>query len=228
MIGFLWACGEEVIEVSPEATNAGKEYYPLKVGQYTEYGVTQINHKELVDDDTMEFFLRQEITGVEEGGQYPVYRLELSKRNTLNSQWQVDSVWTVRDEGNRLVQAENNVPFVKMIFPLQEGLNWDGNSFNIRNVEEYEAMNIGQAYILGPINNIPENSFENTLTIIQHDSYTLIDQDSRREVYAAGVGLIHKKRETYQYINDSQSPYYAQDSIIAGIFYEQTLIAYGE
>lgn len=219
---LLASCAEEVIEVDADALNAGKEYFPLKAGSYVEYSVNQVLHKELVDDEFQNFFLRQEVASVDTSGQYPIYRLEISTKTKLTNEWVLDSVWTVRDEGSRLVQVENNVPFVKLIFPVQESLEWDGNRYNTLSIEEYEAINLNQPYDLGM------ESFDNTLTIIQKDNYTLIDKDSRMEVYAAGVGLIYKKKELFKYINDSQSPFYAKDSIIGGIFYEQALIGYGE
>lgn len=221
-LSILASCEEETISVGPEQMLRGQEYFPLEVGRYTEYSVRQVNHKELIEDEYLQFFIRHEITEASAEGADSVFRIERFRKPTLIDDWEADSVWTVRREGNRIVQVESNVPFVKLIFPLQTPLTWDGNAYNIMPQEDYSLEKVDSAYSLNGF------EFERAATVVHKDAYTLIDQDIREEVYAAGVGLVYRKRETYSFINDSQSPFYAKDSIISGIFYEEVLLDYGE
>ena len=57
LIGGLFSCSEESIPTTPEQTSKGIEYFPLEVGQYTEYKARRITHFELVADDTSDFYI---------------------------------------------------------------------------------------------------------------------------------------------------------------------------
>jgi len=221
LIGGLFSCSEESIPADPAQVQKGMEYFPTQVGTYVEYQVRRINHQELVANDTSDFYIRQVIASVDDSGSTPIYRLERFRKNTLAESWKLDSVWTARIEERRLVQVENNQPFVKLVFPASLPLSWDGNSYNGMPEEDYELSSIDVSYSLNG------ESFPLTATVTHNDAYTLIDQDTRVEVYAANIGLIHRKKEVYSFINDSQSPFYAQDSIVGGEFYEEVMIDYG-
>jgi hypothetical protein len=217
------ACQDENIPAVPLAGTPDRAYLPQQVGQYAVYRVEQVRHFELIPDVPSTFYVKQVLAAAAPDGPDTLYRLERFRRESPQADWALDSVWTARLDGRRWVQSENNVPFVKLLLPLNPGDSWDGNAFNARPSESYTLESAGE-----PLALLGDLSFDETATVVQQDFYTLINKDYRKEVYARGVGLVLKEWEVYQYINDSQSPFYAQDSIVGGLFYRETLIEYGQ
>jgi hypothetical protein len=100
---------------------------------------------------------------------------------------------------------DNNLRFMKLRFPIQEGFSWPGNSFidiiprtgqpDISYLANwnYTYMNVGKPdTVLGKI-------YPNTITVLQRNqiigvfsSTTLQVVDYSIEVYAKGIGLIYK------------------------------------
>lgn len=43
--------------------------------------------------------------------------------------WQSLNTWTVQIDQNRAIRTEENLKFIKLIFPFSKGMRWDGNAF---------------------------------------------------------------------------------------------------
>ncbi|MES2732918.1 MAG: hypothetical protein V4714_14280, partial [Bacteroidota bacterium] len=86
--------------------------------------------------------------------------------------------------------------FIKIIFPLREGLKWNGNVFNSRAADDYQMKNVGKRY------SVDSQLFEETLTVVQHNDSSLVNQDKRVEVYARNIGLIYQEKIVVQFCSD--------------------------
>jgi len=216
----LSSCG--LGEIDPADSTYGRSFFLLKEGRYVIYDVERITFDELNPNDTTFFEMREQVAGTSEGldGQTD-YRMERYIREKGQTQWKIDSVWTARLDGQKIVQVENNIPFIKMILPLENGRQWDGNRLN--NLEE----DIYQSDSLGKEMNVGDLFFPNTVHIIQNVDSSLVSRDVRLEVYADSVGLIYKRTELYKYITDTENPFYATDSIIGGLFLDMKVLDFG-
>jgi hypothetical protein len=190
----------------------------MQEGQELVYQVTKITHQELVRDDTSRYQLKQVLANVEQGDGFELYRMELYVRANSNAVWQIDSVWSVKNEPQQIVQQESNIPYLKAVFPAYKSLFWDGHAYNRLGRKLYTVESIDEPYT------VKGKVYEKAMAVVQSNTKSLLSKDSRLEVYSAGKGLVYKRWEVYQYINDSQSAFYGKDSIIGGVFYEQTLI----
>jgi len=218
----IYACNETLDPVDTSCEGTG--FYPLSVGNFITYEVTEIEHSELGEDDTIHYQLREVLADTfTDLGDQMAFRIERFRRENEGDEWSLDSIWTVRDEGQRLVKIENNIPFVKLICPLTEELSWDGNLFNSLEEEPYVVRDLQQVF------ETTNGSFNNSVTIIQKaDTNSILNRDFRVEVFAQEVGLVYKKIEFFRFCDDSNDPCFGQDSVIGGRFYEQVLLEFGQ
>ena len=148
------------------------------------------------------------------------YILHRSKLDTASGLWVIDSVWSVRRTLSQAIVVENNVPFVKLGFPVTEDLTWNGNGLNILDEELYAIDSLGVSRTLDV------NEFPTTLKVVQSDiEDTIIRFDQRSEVYALGVGMIKKSKLVLNYCATVDC---LGDGIVeSGVVFDQELLDYG-
>ncbi|MEQ9423561.1 MAG: hypothetical protein RJQ09_04025 [Cyclobacteriaceae bacterium] len=181
----LASCSEETLP--GELENFGIRYFPLEEGAFRIYDVSRIEFT-LLESDTSSFQLRERITEAFDNDAGSIsYVVERSTRPDAGAPWVIDSIWTARVTESVAILNENNVPLVKLVFPIIEDSEWDGNIFNSNDEDIYTYRNVfAPGEILGTV-------FNNTVTVVQSEiSDNLILRDERIEIYAEDVGLIHK------------------------------------
>lgn len=227
LTALLSACETEILE--PQDNRLGVSYYPLELGNFAVYRVEDIRYTLAAGPDTSRYFLREWVTDSFPGqGGETVYRLERFTRHTAEQAWLPDSVWTLRKDNRRLVVVENNVPYVRLVFPFRQGLSWDGHALNARPPQIYELSSTDtalSAQLQGPLDSLLSGP---TLTVMQQISQdTLITAVRDYEVYADQVGLYYRQRLRLEYCADSPECI-GLGIIQGGRSYRQTLIAYGK
>ena len=166
----------------------GYEYFPLEIGNYREYRVLEVNFL-AAGPDTSRYLLREEITDSIVNGSQVTYTLERSVRANAQEEWQLDSIWTARRTAREAIQVENNLPIIKIEFPVEDGRIWDSNALNPRPDFPYASLLIPSDTLLDPalvvlIRDIPEN---------------VVLKDEQREFYAKGIGLVRRDFETLEF-----------------------------
>ncbi|MGI8600284.1 MAG: hypothetical protein ACR2KB_13615, partial [Chitinophagaceae bacterium] len=140
---------------------------------------------------------------------------------TNDTEWKLDSVWSARKTSHQAIHIENNIPFIKLIFPFKEKVTWDGNRLNTLEEELYIMENINQPL---DINN---QSFDKTVTIIQKDNQdSIIFLERRKEIYAHNVGLIYKESASIKYC--AQVHCIGKNIIDSGVLFKQTILESGK
>lgn len=184
----------------------------------------------LIDEpDTSRYLLRESVADSFPGqGGEIVYRLERFTRPDTQTVWSLDSVWTARKSPQRVVVVENNVPFIKLVFPFNIGLEWDGNALNSREPDQYELVPTPsdlQQEIVSPLDS---TLLDEILTIVQEQGRdTIITRVEVSETYAENLGLVYKKSLRLQYCN-SEPECIGLGIIESGRFYRQIMIAHGQ
>lgn len=185
----MFSCNEAK-EIEP--TSLGYDFYPIAIGQYRIYEVEEIEYK-LIGFDTSYYQLRETIFDSLLSGDQTKYLIRRDKRDTALEDWETDSVWSVTQTSNYLSVTENNVPFMKLTFPVQLGREWNGNSLNTRFETTYYYEELFEALI-------------DTITVADHIrliiedvAQNIVSQDERSEVYARGIGLVQKDYLTLQF-----------------------------
>ncbi len=124
----------------------------------------------------------------------PTQRIERYRRLDDTQPWHIQQVWFSNRTSTTAEKVEDNLRFIKMVFPMKEGATWNGNVYININDEleyledwEYEITNLDEPGSHGPF------SFDSTVTINHIDDENLIEKKLSREVYAKHVGLVSKE-----------------------------------
>lgn len=222
-------CGDSVTPIDSSA------YFPLEVGTQWIYSVEESTTlRNLCADDgvttsnyELKVMITQSYTNAEGG---TTYVFERSTRTLLTDPWIPVATWTAQRRGTKLVANESNVLYVKLLFPPEEGITWNGNEFNTQiqlnnsNVDSYQMINVHQPYALSA--NV---SYPKSVTVIQNrEESNILYRDSRKEIYALGVGLVYKESFLLAYFSQSDPKEinfecYLQKRVQNGTTLKQTL-----
>lgn len=205
----------------PDTSRLGADYFPMEKGLWWEYEVDLTTYN-LLDSIPQHFFLREVVadTFTDLSGN-TAFRLERFSRPDAAAEWELDSVWTARVSASQAVRIENNVPFIKLTFPLAEGKEWNGNALNNRGEESYVVKSLGASLEVG------DTTYANTLTIVQQDiPDTLVFQDMRFEYFAREIGLVKKEYIQLKYCSTEEC--FGQKTIDSGRKLYMELVAHGK
>ena len=216
MVLSILSCNESK-EVG--ADELGYNYYPLRVGNYSIFEVEEIDYL-ITGFDTSNYQLREIIIDSIQSIDQTTYLLRRDIRNTAADSWESDSVWTVTRTDNFLSITENNIPFIKLTFPVRLGREWDGNSLNSRSNVTYYYQSIQNSLI----DSISAN--DHIRVIIEDIEENITGVDLRSEVYAEGIGLVEKDYLTQTKCTSSDCGADLGE-VIAGRSLKQTLIELG-
>lgn len=190
---FLTTCQSEVVE---DTRVLGFQYYPLEIGRFVEYEVELITYSLSAPRETItNYQLREELAAafVDVNGEV-AYRLERYKRDNVTQAWSLDSTWSVRRNNFNLTRNENSQVFVKLAFPVKDGLQWNGNLYNNYNKATYSIQNFGKPLTINGID------FPLTLTVFRNDECSAVSMDYRSEIFAENVGIIQKHDWQIKYV----------------------------
>ncbi len=196
---------------APDPNMMGYQYYPVAVGNYRIYQVTDIKIQ-FDKADTSRYQLREIVkSSFLDQTNTLNYRIERSKRPNSSSRWDADSVIVVSKSLKNVVVTKDNTKRVKLIFPVKNGKTWPGDAFNsIGDFEQinsseikepYQYTGVGEPFTLDIKDLIYNNKvlyFDTTATVVQGDPQfddgekVVTFLDNRKEVYANGVGMIYK------------------------------------
>ncbi|QHT71417.1 hypothetical protein GXP67_34550 [Rhodocytophaga rosea] len=198
---FLVACFAscESRKVEPDPSRLGYDYFPLETGSYAIYDVHETYYALTANPITRIYQVKDEVTEsfTDLAGETAFKVLRYSRKDPVAS-WQLDSVWTAKRTPSQAIRIENNVSFVKMVFPLEEQQSWNGNAQNILGEEKYFMQSIDKPYKLST------HEFNNTITVFHKaDTLSIVGKDKRLEVYAKDVGMIYKEKVVVYYCQSS-------------------------
>jgi hypothetical protein len=178
------------------------EYQPLEVGRYTIYDVDSIDYDYLAPNqiaDTIRYQLMEWLTDTFYDNQSRLnYRLELFIRPDAASPWVFWKVWYCLKTDRTFERQEDDLRFMKLVFPIRNDINWNGNIFLPVSDTSYLKLYFGWNYIyknLGLPNTVNGLTFNETVEVSHVNDENLIDKRMSKEIYAKGVGLIFRQFE---------------------------------
>ena len=175
--------------------DGGNFFYP-KIGQSVVYDVEDTQY-ELTGKFVVKTYQLKEVnvsTFKDLEGKEAL-RIERYRRENNSQKWVIDSVFTAKKEIDKVLKTENNVTYVKILFPIKEGLKWNGNAYNSFRNDIYELKKVNQFFQTNG------RKFDNTFTVIQQNDSTLVDLKKRIEIYAENIGMIYQEKTNVLYCN---------------------------
>jgi len=179
----------------PPTPDGGKFFYP-KIGQSVVYEVEETAY-ELTGKLTVKNYQIKEVNAAifKDLDGREALRIERYRRENDTQQWMLDFVFIAKKEIDKALKTENNVTYIKISFPIKEGLKWNGNAYNSLGNDIYEMKKVNQTFETNG------QKFDNSITIIQQNDSTLLDLKKRIEVYAEGIGLVFQEKTNVFYCN---------------------------
>ena len=173
-----------------EPPDIGYKYFPLKAGHTLEYDVDSIVYDDFfqpVRIDTFRYKIKEVVESVFIDGQgREAWRLERFQK-TDSTEWMIHQVWTAIQTATTAEKVEENIRYIKIVFPARINKTWDGNSFNNLPPQEYEILEMDEPFSVGTLH------FEETLLVLQGENENLIEKFYAEERYARNVGMIYKE-----------------------------------
>ena len=197
------SCSEE-IKVLPEDT-LGLQYYPIEIGNYRTYQVdSTIIANQGAFRESSSSYVKEEIVNViiSETGD-STYIIKRSESETLAGPFVAKDVWTVSKTLENVTRNEENLSFIKMLFPIRVGDKWEGNLFDQLTEVNVANQNLlvyleWESEVLSDFGTLPEFPAMSNIVHIQHADYDNdIHKRSAQEWYAPNVGLVKATTVVY-------------------------------
>lgn len=173
---FLYSCKKE----NYKSFEIDYSFINLNCGHEIIYEVDSIHiDAEINVYDTIKYFIKERIdTFFYNYSKTKIYRIE---RYVLNNNiWNLIDVCSCYLQNNRYVKIEENVPYIKLIFPVKEGVEWNGNALNNFEKQNYKIDSVTI------VNNIK-------ICKVIHKYYeTLIDKYYVYEKYTQNIGMTER------------------------------------
>ena len=165
------------------------DYFDLTQGRYIDYDVMEINHDvdQAIEHDTSYYQLRTLIgdTAIDNQGRIARKFFRYTRPNSAGT-WVLSDVWTALITENRAELIEENQRIIKLVFAPTISKEWNPNAFNMYNEMTSYYRDIHDSQTFGAL------FFDSALVVEQEDFFSLVDKKRKYEVYAKGIGLVHK------------------------------------
>lgn len=205
----LFSCKKEQ---EKNANISSAAYFPLSNGHYVIYDVDSFRYDDFAcDTSSRKLQMRYLVNDSFQDNEGRLsYRIVVSTRNTEADPWSDDDVLYATQTGDRLELVQQGLRFIKLVSPVTDGRNWDGNSMIPTSNQDYSYFSgwnyqytgRGQAYNNGL------KSFDNTVTVPQVDEQqndpelmpsAFAMRIFGKEVYARNVGMVHREMTYWIY-----------------------------
>lgn len=170
--------------------------YPLEIGKFWEYKVDSTIFPDPVYTSTT--FVREEVVDTFLDLQnHPWYRIERFERASDTLPWEIKQVVAATIRGNEALRLENDLTFVKLLFPLTPFKSWNGNkyfdpsTFVFISEEPLEMFKSWDYRVLAT--GAAEMGYSGVTTIQQANSENLLERRYALEKYAMDTGLIYRE-----------------------------------
>jgi len=210
--------------ISPISVN-NKNYFPLEKERYWVYKVDSFYYNDFTSSiDTFSFELKEYIESeIKDDKGNTSFKVERYYRNNNTETWQLKRVWQASFLQNSALKTEENIRYVKLMFPIKQNLKWNGNAYNTLGNQNFEYTDIHKKTSLGTLD------FDSVCTVLQMADTSLISIEYHSEQYAANVGLIKKRKMSLQ---DTRSTIQTSIPIVErankGTDVIYTIISYGK
>ena len=218
-LSFLfYTCRKDSPSTPP--INFGYNYIPENVGHYVIYEVDSIAYDDISHaPDTTRYLLKELIDSIyTDNTGKPAMRIERYFKHYNDSipysdlPWEGPRIWSARKSANDYQKVEENVRYLRLVFPATEGKQWDGNLYNPFQGKDYEITSSDKGEWVNSI------YFDSVVTVLQFEKVNFIEYRYEQEKYARNIGLIYKEVDS---LYDGGGP----DTV--GFTYKQMIVSYG-
>lgn len=206
------ACGKETATIDSPAI---AEYASVTVGKYITYRLDSTVFTNFgLTEETKRYQVKDVVDAqITDNLGRPSFRIIRYLRDSLGTQpWAPNATFLVTPLGDQLEFVENNLRYIKLHLPIQDGFTWKGNTHidtysagsEVKYLDDwdYNYEQFGQSYTVRGV------TVPNTVKISQRDETIpngpfnpngYYERNFSSEVYAKGIGLIYRNFIHWEY-----------------------------
>lgn len=173
------------------------EYYPLDSGKYVVYQVDSISsYRQDFKKDTASYQLMEVIGDTFYDNQNELsYEIDLYRRPNSSSPWTYDRKWYVKRTATNLQKVEDDIRFIKLVFPAKEDESWNGNIFIPASADPYNDFeNWDYHYTTVDVpTTINGFNLDSTLEVSGIEDENFIKRRLFKETYAKHIGMVYRE-----------------------------------
>jgi hypothetical protein len=229
---LIFSCKKNDSDNTPDI---GKDYFPIKVGSYIIYDVDSSFYDDFyipTKVTTTQFQLKEKIQSIYYDNQNrPTARLERYIRTTSNMAWNLKNVWSMNITSTTAERVEENVRFIKLVFPVKAKQIWNTNNQNTLEERILKYTSVDEPETIGNL------SFNAVATTEYDDGGEILtNREYNSEKFAKNIGLVYRKEIHIESQPNSSATaeelqlFYAtpiMDRITSGYQYSWTINSYG-
>jgi hypothetical protein len=167
----------------------GVTYAPLHHSKYAVYRIDSLVRNDFTGTiDSFVYYLK-EVMYLDENNPVSgtaMFRLERSYSSRPDS-FPNSRIWSGFRDARALVVNEENIPIIKLNFPLAQGKKWDGNARNTKGSQIFTCLKLHENFQLNKVR------FDSTAWVLQQADSNLIELNYELEIYSTACGIT--KRE---------------------------------
>jgi hypothetical protein len=191
---------------NPLVTDTPADYYPMHVGNYIIYRMDSLKYINVGSQDTLVSYHAKEVVedSITDNLGRPSYRVvRYLSDTTETSGWTTSVAYMVTPLKGSVEVVDNNLRFIKLVTPVQDGIYWLGNAYIDTKSDNstvpymdgwnYTYANTGLPY------EVLEGTIPQSVTVNEADEVTGLGDGSytqtvySAEVYGKNIGCIYKK-----------------------------------
>jgi hypothetical protein len=199
---FVWSCKKN----NPLVTDGPSDYYPMHVGNYIIYRMDSLKYINVGSQDTLISYHAKEVVDdsiTDNLGRLSYRVIRYLSDTTETSEWVPSIAYLVTPLKGSVEVVENNLRFIKLVTPVQDGISWLGNSYIDTRSDNspvpymdgwnYVYANTGLPFdvLAGTVPVTVTVNEANEISGLGDSSYTQTVYSA--EVYGKNIGCIYKK-----------------------------------
>lgn len=204
----LTSCKDEQTLEDPNI-DYGYDYFPLVIGAELTYRVDSIIYdpnESTVTTLNNTVYIKEVVldTFQDEVGRLS-FRIERYEKPKLDTTWTLTDIWSALKTTRQAERFEENLRFIKMVFPVDDGDLWNGiahldptATYPIAG-EQVEVFKSWSSEVIDAdqIEQVGDFAFDQVTTIQLADEENLLERRYGIEKYAEGVGLVFQEIQIY-------------------------------
>jgi hypothetical protein len=208
------ACNQRTTDDAFDANiEAQQRYFPLQLGKAVEYQVDSIVFDPASTGGTAQLasttWVREVASDtLRDNAGALRWVIERFERKSDTLPWVLARIWSASLNQQQAIRQEENLTYLRIIFPMDRRSEWDGHVFldqnmEIRVADETMRPFVNWRYEVDSIDvpgRIGGFTFDSLLMITEVDETNIIERRWSTSTYAKGVGLVYRE----QWILDSQ------------------------
>jgi hypothetical protein len=116
-----------------------------------------------------------------------------SLRTSETAPWEKSKEYMVKIYPDKVLTSIDNRTDMNLVFPLNGQTEWNGNSYHNAEEQKYHYESLNKPATVSKL------SFDNSITVVEREDSSAINQYIGIKKYALGVGLIFDDQIAYEY-----------------------------